>query len=318
MAQEKTNNSWLPGAGIVLLVLSVGLIAFGNIVHTTGSGMGCEDFWPSCNGVWFPDLSNYRVAIEYLHRVYAGGIGILSMLFFGLIWFWYPNRKRMKKLAFLSFLFLVATATFGAITVKLELSEPLVTVIHLGGSMAFLGLLSGTVSLVHQRLSIASVPEEQREQIIPTYSIVQVTMVVTYVQILLGGLSRHTGEQMGLFQYIFVLPAYKLTFLPVESIPNFLLQIPLVHLGVGIAVVILVMKAARSLRETAPDDCNSLAFWGIFMVHLQVLLGFAAPVIATQIYVTTMHVIIAALLFAGLVWVQVQFSHLIRSNNLSA
>ncbi len=32
------------------------LIVLGGIVRITGSGMGCGDDWPKCNGEWFPPL----------------------------------------------------------------------------------------------------------------------------------------------------------------------------------------------------------------------------------------------------------------------
>ncbi|MBA2458138.1 MAG: COX15/CtaA family protein, partial [Gemmatimonadales bacterium] len=32
--------------------LAFGLIVLGGIVRITGSGMGCGDHWPRCNGEW--------------------------------------------------------------------------------------------------------------------------------------------------------------------------------------------------------------------------------------------------------------------------
>ena len=35
---------------------ALGLIVLGGIVRITGSGMGCGDHWPRCDGEWFPPL----------------------------------------------------------------------------------------------------------------------------------------------------------------------------------------------------------------------------------------------------------------------
>jgi len=36
--------------------LALGLIVLGGVVRITGSGMGCGDHWPRCDGEWFPPL----------------------------------------------------------------------------------------------------------------------------------------------------------------------------------------------------------------------------------------------------------------------
>ena len=38
--------------------LAVGLITLGGVVRITGSGMGCGDHWPLCNGRLVPNLSD--------------------------------------------------------------------------------------------------------------------------------------------------------------------------------------------------------------------------------------------------------------------
>jgi heme A synthase len=46
-------------------------LVFGGIVRITGSGMGCGDHWPKCNGAWLPPLDNSIVMIEWSHRLLA-------------------------------------------------------------------------------------------------------------------------------------------------------------------------------------------------------------------------------------------------------
>ena len=46
-------------------------LVFGGIVRITGSGMGCGDHWPKCNGQWIPPLDNPLVMIEWTHRLLA-------------------------------------------------------------------------------------------------------------------------------------------------------------------------------------------------------------------------------------------------------
>src|ERR671912_1504996 len=57
--------AWL-GAG-----LAFGLIVLGGVVRITGSGMGCGDHWPKCNGSWIPPFDSPLVMIEWTHRLLA-------------------------------------------------------------------------------------------------------------------------------------------------------------------------------------------------------------------------------------------------------
>ena len=47
------------------------LIILGGIVRVTGSGLGCGQYWPLCNGQWFPAL-DVSTFIELSHRVVTG------------------------------------------------------------------------------------------------------------------------------------------------------------------------------------------------------------------------------------------------------
>ena len=57
-------------------VYSVFVIAWGAVVRATGSGGGCGNHWPHCNGEILPVLSNAAVQIEFGHRLTSGLSGI--------------------------------------------------------------------------------------------------------------------------------------------------------------------------------------------------------------------------------------------------
>ena len=56
---------------ILSLILGVGQVVFGAIVRITGSGLGCGDHWPKCEGHWFPPLDRPDLIIEVAHRYIA-------------------------------------------------------------------------------------------------------------------------------------------------------------------------------------------------------------------------------------------------------
>src|SRR2546421_1269222 len=52
------------------------LIVLGAIVRITGSGMGCGEHWPLCNGRLLPPL-DVPTLIEYGHRLAAAAVSVL-------------------------------------------------------------------------------------------------------------------------------------------------------------------------------------------------------------------------------------------------
>src|SRR2546428_9198827 len=48
------------------------LIVLGAVVRITGSGLGCGEHWPLCNGHLFPPLNDIGTVIEWSHRLVAG------------------------------------------------------------------------------------------------------------------------------------------------------------------------------------------------------------------------------------------------------
>lgn len=125
-------------------VYTYALIVFGGIVRITGSGMGCGDDWPRCNGEWIPDFT-FETVIEYTHRLLAAGIGIVVLAIFI---YAFLNRHRpgiagpggpLRALA-LGAALLLAQVALGAITVRLELPTG-VTVAHFITAILFMATL---------------------------------------------------------------------------------------------------------------------------------------------------------------------------------
>ena len=122
-------------------ILTYLLVVLGGIVRITGSGMGCGDDWPLCNGELIPPL-DLPTLIEYGHRLVAAAV---SFLVVGLaIWAWRhrgkPEWAPMRRVSTWAVALLVVQVMLGAITVWMEL-PPSSVVIHLGTGIALLATL---------------------------------------------------------------------------------------------------------------------------------------------------------------------------------
>ena len=118
------------------------LIVLGGWVRITGSGMGCGDHWPLCNGHLIPPLDDPATLIEWGHRLVAAlvslGVGAAAV--------WALVRRRDSawagrfRLTVWIVALLVVQVMLGAVTVWLEL-PPWSVILHLGTAMALLALL---------------------------------------------------------------------------------------------------------------------------------------------------------------------------------
>lgn len=126
------------------VVLTYLHLVFGGIVRITGSGMGCGDHWPRCNGSWVPPFDSPTVMIEYTHRLLAllVMIAIASLALVA-----YRRRAQpgvsgaggVLRSAVTALVLVVAVALLGMITVKLG-NRPIATVSHWTLALALLGV----------------------------------------------------------------------------------------------------------------------------------------------------------------------------------
>ena len=61
------------------LVYTLGVVLWGAFVRATGSGAGCGDHWPACNGQVVPRAPSLQTLIEYTHRLTSGVALVLAV-----------------------------------------------------------------------------------------------------------------------------------------------------------------------------------------------------------------------------------------------
>ena len=125
---------------IVTAVCAYFQIALGGVVRVSGSGLGCQNQWPLCNGHPYPALEIHSI-IEYSHRTF--GALTSSLMLITAIAAWVLFRRRRRLVAYLSTAALAVVGLeipLGALVVFKDLAGVLVLA-HLAVAMAILGLL---------------------------------------------------------------------------------------------------------------------------------------------------------------------------------
>ena len=102
--------------GVVLVTVLV--IVWGAFVRATGSGAGCGDHWPLCNGEVLPRAESVETLIEFSHRLTSG----LALLAVGGLLIWalrsFPKGHIVRKGAVASMVLIVVEALIGAALVR--------------------------------------------------------------------------------------------------------------------------------------------------------------------------------------------------------
>lgn len=148
------------------------LIVLGAVVRITGSGMGCGDHWPLCNGRVFPPLDDIGTVIEWSHRLLAS---VVSVLVAGLALYAWRSRTQTKA-AYVALGLLIPQVLLGAVTVKTGLT-PAIVVLHLVMAMLLLATLL-----------IAATGRAQHAAPLPT-----TILALAFVTVLLGALTANLG-----------------------------------------------------------------------------------------------------------------------------
>lgn len=101
----------------VVVAYNILVILWGAVVRATGSGAGCGDNWPLCNGDFVPHHPRLATMIEFAHRQ---STTVATLLIIGLvIWTFYSVKRgdRARRAAIASIFFLVTEALLGAVLV---------------------------------------------------------------------------------------------------------------------------------------------------------------------------------------------------------
>jgi heme A synthase len=181
MTRRFTRLDWSAAACTYLLII------LGAIVRITGSGMGCGEHWPLCNGRLLPPL-DVPTMIEYAHRLVAAAVSTLVVAL--AVHTWWIRRgpgtgepEPPSRALYVALGLLVAQVLLGAVTVKLRL-PPWTVILHLGTAM----LLLATLLAIAKRNEIPPTPGS-RPGSVPG----SVALALGFATVLLGALTANLG-----------------------------------------------------------------------------------------------------------------------------
>ncbi len=280
---------------VLSAVSTYALIVLGGITRVTGSGLGCEDDWPLCQGKPYPPLNTLAI-IEYLHRTVAAYIGVLVIAVMIGAWRARDLRTRTKATAAAAFVLVIAQGLLGAVTVWWELPPEIVTA-HLGAALLFFGTTLLTAYFIALDRGapawlarLEPLPNEERSFI----WLARAATLLIFVLILSGGATSTTGAALACWEW----PACGNGRL-IPHRTGYYTWINLSHRAIaliGLAVAVAVLIAA--FRRPATRAVRRLAFGAAIIISGQILLGGAYVLTRGNAWLSAAHLGTAALLWA--------------------
>ncbi len=269
-------------------VLTTGLITLGGVVRITGSGLGCGDHWPRCNGVWFPTL-DLPTLIEIGHR-WVAALVLLTVFALAIVaWRRHRHEARLRGLATAALVLLVIQILLGPVIVKLDL-PPAVIVLHLLNAMLLLAVL--VVAVLRSGTGLPADPAPVRHA---DHGLVHGIATFGFVVILFGALVANLNAGLLCLGLPFCAGA-------LAPPPTSLGAIHWTHRLLAYTLAILVCWLPfRLRRNAAPAGLRRAAWITLLAVAGQVTVGAAMVLSLLPTGLRALHLLTGTLVWIALV-----------------
>ncbi len=282
--QKPTTLSRLAAIALGFMVI---VILEGAVVRATGSGAGCGNHWPLCNGEVIPHHPRLATIIEFVHRQLTTVCTLLVVALITLTFRTKPKGHRARRAAVWSGVLLLTEAALGAILVKGGYVEAnasnmrvLVQCIHFTNTMLLMGALTLAWLWSRDRSPIPATPRAR-----------PLAWLALAATLLVGA----TGSVAALADTLF--PSPTLTYaLQQDFAANAPLLIRMRWLHPAAAIVGLAAAIALSLLLR-----GNTARWLLTLIAAQFLLGTADVLLLAPTWLQVLHLLGADLYWIALV-----------------
>jgi cytochrome c oxidase assembly protein subunit 15 len=280
----------------LVLTYNIAVILWGAYVRATGSGAGCGNHWPLCNGEVLPRSPTVTTIIELSHRL-TSGLAVLAVVAL-VIWTLRATRSGhpARLGAMLSLAFILMEAAVGAGLVLFELvadnatmARAMFMVTHLVNTFLLLGALTLTSwwlsstepgTLVRRRHAVAS-------------------LVAGCGTLLLAGAS---GAVAALGDTLF--PAISLgdaLAADLSASSHLLLRLRVLHPLLAVTAVLTVVVLSGRLSRGRGESIARVASAVRTLAVLQIVLGLANVVLLAPVWLQLVHLLVADAIWVGFI-----------------
>lgn len=278
--------------GWAVLAYNLFVVVWGAFVRATGSGAGCGNHWPLCDGQVVPRSPQLATIIEFTHRV-TSGLALIAVVVL-IVWAFraYPKGHRVRLGSVLSGVFILTEALIGAGLVLFEhvaqnasIARGFSLSVHLINTFTLIGVIALTAWWASGAPAV-SLGRPLRWPLAASLAGLMILGVSGAIAALGDTLFPASSLAAGMQQ-------------DVASTAHIFVRLRVFHPAIAVAAVALllwaVMKGMKE-RKTALTQPLGLAVMGL--AFLQLVLGALNLALLAPVWMQLVH-----LLFADLLWI---------------
>jgi cytochrome c oxidase assembly protein subunit 15 len=295
-----------------LCVVTLFLICLGALVKSTESGLSVPD-WPTTYGKFMFAYPLNKMAggikYEHTHRMLASIVGLLTLA----LTIWLLRVEKMpvwvKRLGIFAFLTVVLQGVLGGLTVKFFLPVWLSTFHGVLAQTFFLIVILIAYAVSIERNQRWNMEEESYNPLFLRLAIILMGMI--YIQLIIGNIMRHAQAGLAIPDF----PTMGWTFLPdfdeawLHRVNAWRFENNLDPVNLGQVMVhlthrcwaFLILLNVLWLNHIAYRECLDrpmilkTLYWLNIAVILQITLGISTVLSHKEVYTTTIHVTMGAI-----------------------
>jgi heme a synthase len=282
----------------ITLACNVAVIVWGAFVRATGSGAGCGEHWPLCNGTLVPRSPQAQTIIEFVHRITSGLVLVtVSSL---TVWCWRRTSKGdcSRYSALMALVLVLNEAFLGALLVVFNkvaqdtsAARAVLLSLHFANTLLLLASLALTALWLSNGTRRLAINRDRRD------------VIVIAVGLLAALFMGVTGALAALGDTIF--PATSLGSSLAQDFSSqspFLLRLRMLHPALAITGGIYVLWAV--LKTQAKRTPSSWLLPALIMVlMIQFVIGAVNVMLLAPVGVQLLHLLVADLFWIVLVLV---------------
>ena len=278
----------------IVLGYTIIVILWGAFVRATGSGAGCGNHWPLCNGEVIPREPLLETIIEISHRLTSGLLLIMIVVLTFFSFRLYPKGHIVRRGGVLTLVLVIIEALFGAALVLLELvahnaslTRAFSTSLHLVNTL----VLVGAITLTGMWARGIAAPDFKGRGRMLTWIIIGVMMTL-----LLGASGGIAALGDTLFPVTTFAEGLAQDF---DMTANVLLRLRVLHPVIAIATGIVMVVVSQIIAQMNPVAGTRKASRVLLAAYVgQLALGTINMVLLAPIPIQLLH-----LLLADVIWI---------------
>ena len=281
-----------------VLAYFIAVILWGTLVRATGSGAGCGNHWPLCNGTVLQHSASVNTMIEFTHRITSGisffaVVGLLAWTFAGT-----ARGHLARASAVASVVFTLIEATLGALLVKLGLTaqshsplRPAYLALHLTNTLLLVAALALTAHLLSRRKGFL----RGSVRLVAPFGAVAAVIVVMAVGV--------TGSLAALGDTLFPATSLGAAFAQdFSATSGWLVRWRWTHPTIAfLASIFLIWILVRAARRSTHWDNRGLSALVLLLLAAVYTLGVLDVVLLAPVWVQVAHLLAADSLWIALV-----------------